>query len=167
MRVLILAGEAPDSSESPEACPWLKGMGWGSAGTEHLSNWRGCRARAHTHGMKYIMLALFAVGCGTSLPPSDGTTDWSVTLGNWETPTCEGTMKLAPAADGRLTGSWACGTFGVAAHADIRTDGRVFLDLETSPGFLNGVRGTLADDDAIAGDILLDGSLVPFAAYRQ
>jgi len=117
-----------------------------------------------------MLLALFLVGCGGSI--SDGETSWSVTLGNWETPTCEGTMSLAPTVSAdtnlsRFVGEWKCGAFEREAHAEIRPDGRVFLDLETSPGFLNGVRGTLADEDAIAGDILLDNEQVPFAAYRQ
>lgn len=113
---------------------------------------------------------LFVVGCGSSTIDSE--TQWSVTLGNWETPTCEGTMTLTPTESkdsdaAKFVGSWTCGSFGRQANAEIRPDGRVFLDLETSPGFLNGVRGTLADDDAIAGDILLDGQTVSFAAYRQ
>jgi hypothetical protein len=121
--------------------------------------------------MRKLLLLAFLVGCGGSTI-NEGTTDWSVTLGNWESPTCEGAMRLAPTASAdtslaRFVGEWKCGTFERVAHAEIRPDGRVFLELETSPGFLNGVRGTLADDDAIAGDILLDGQQVPFAAYRQ
>lgn len=120
--------------------------------------------------MKKLLLVAFLVGCGST----ENTTDWSVTLGNWETPTCEGTMNLAPntAVEPRstppaLVGSWSCGTYGSKAWGDILPDGRVFLTLETTPGFNNGVRGTLADDDAIAGDILINDVITPFAAYRQ
>lgn len=120
----------------------------------------------------YILLALFAVGCGSSSLPVEGETQWSVTLGDWETPTCEGAMKLSasPSRDfvGQtdLAGTWKCGSFGQQASGQITPEGRAFLDLETTPGFLNHVRGTLEGDN-IAGDILLDGQTVPFAAYRQ
>ena len=164
---------APESSESPEASPWAKGRGEGSP-TEHLSNLRPSPTQSHTCRMRYILLALFVVGCGGSTLPVEGQTDWSVTLGNWETPTCEGTMKLAPNPEVEprgtppmFVGTWTCGSFGQKAWGDILQDGRVFLTLETTPGSNNGVRGTLADDDAIAGDILLDGNLVSFATYRQ
>ncbi len=123
--------------------------------------------------MKKLILLAFLVGCGGSSISTD-TTTWDVTLGSWETPTCQGSMTLAPnqasepnGQPAAFVGSWTCGKFGTQASGDIRTDGRVFLNLETSPGFLNGVRGTLAADDAIAGDILIDGNTVPFAAYRQ
>lgn len=78
---------------------------------------------------------------------------------------CEGTMRTTGLA--RVSGQWTCGTFGRAVSGEIRPDGRVFLDLETSPGFFNRVRGTMADTDAIAGDILLSDVDVHFAAYRQ
>ncbi len=125
--------------------------------------------------MRYILLALFVVGCGEASLPVDSTTNWSVTLGSWEAPMCgNGTMTLRPSAQKApfegatyLEGTWGCGVYGTAAHADIRDDGRVFLNLETEQGFMNGVRGTLEAGDAIAGDILLDDALVRFAAYRQ
>lgn len=122
--------------------------------------------------MKKMLLVLMLVGCGSTV--TEGTTEWSVTLGDWETPTCKGTMTLAPntAVEPRgmppaFVGSWACGSFGTQASGDIRPDGRVFLNFETTPGFINGMRGTLADDDAIAGDILISDQNVSFAAYRQ
>ena len=122
--------------------------------------------------MKLAILALVLVGCGSSLPPSDTTTEWSVTLGNWEAPVCEGTMALSPApfADTlitKLSGTWKCSAFTGAAEAQIHRDGRAFLDLESNPGNWNGVRGTLVDNDAIVGDITFDDRIQPFAAYRQ
>lgn len=165
--VLIKAGDAPDNSSRPDASPIPNMMGVGSP-TEHPVLWRAVSFRAHTWRMRYILLALLAVGCGSSV---EGTTDWSVMLGSWETPTCEGTMHVTatptPNEPTKLAGTWKCGSYGSQATGTIEVDGRVFLDLETTPGFLNHVRGTLADTDAIAGDILLDGSLVSFAAYRQ
>lgn len=123
---------------------------------------------------RLLLLALFLIGCGVARPLDEGTTTWSVKLGSWESPTCQGTMTLAPnhAVEQRgmpaaFVGSWTCGSLGGQASGDIRPDDSVFLNLETTPGFLNGVRGTLAADDAISGDILLDGQNVPFAAYRQ
>lgn len=124
--------------------------------------------------MRYALLTLFLVGCGESSLPTDGTTNWSVTLGAWEAPVCQGLMSLSPShvAEPRgmppaFVGTWKCGGYGGQASGDVRSDGRVFLSLETTPGFLNGVRGTLADDNAIAGDILLNYVVTPFSAYRQ
>ena len=121
--------------------------------------------------MKKILLALFLVGCGNSLP-TDETTQWTVTLGNWETPTCEGTMTLSPApsqdfvGQTDLVGTWNCGAFGHQASGQITADRRVFLNLESNPGNWNGVRGEL-DNDAIVGDIQFDDRTQPFMAVRQ
>lgn len=123
--------------------------------------------------MKYILALAFLAGCGASELPTTGTTTWSATLGNWEAPTCQGaiTLKGSPSADfaGQtdFSGSWSCGSYGTQASGNLTPDGRVFLDLETAPGYLNRMRGTLAAPDAISGDILIDGQQVPFAAYRQ
>lgn len=126
---------------------------------------------SHSTYMRYALIALVLVGCGSTLPPSDTTTEWSVTLGNWETPVCDGEMTLSPAPSldtnvTKLSGTWKCGVFGHAASAQIFPDGRVFLDLESNPGNWNGVRGELADD-AIVGDIRFDDKTQPFAAFRR
>ena len=120
--------------------------------------------------MRYIILIAFLVGCGES----EDTTQWSFTLGAWEAPMCRGTLTLSPdkerpsAFEGvNMIGTWGCGVYGTEAHADLRTDGRAFLELETYPGFLNAVRGTIEADDAIVGDMLLNDAQVRFAAYRQ
>ncbi|RPH60017.1 MAG: hypothetical protein EHM89_09680 [Acidobacteria bacterium] len=120
--------------------------------------------------MRKILLALFLVGCGGSI--SDGETTWDVTLGNWETPTCEGSMRLAPTTSldtnvEKLIGNWNCGVFRGQANAQIHPDGRVFLDLESNPGNFNGVRAAFEGDDAIVGNITFDDRIQPFAAYRQ
>jgi hypothetical protein len=123
--------------------------------------------------MKKILLALFLVGCGNSLP-TDETTQWTVTLGSWETPTCEGAMTLTPKAEpspfadaAMFSGTWQCGSFGSLADADFRTDGRAFLNLERVSGGWMGVRGTFEAGDAIEGDMLTPDGLIRFAAYRQ
>jgi len=116
--------------------------------------------------MRYMILALVLTGCLASRPIDGQSTTWTVTIGNWESPHCDGKMTVA-AERSRLYGTWQCGRFGSRVSGEIRPDGRVFLDMETAPGFLNRVRGTMASDDAITGDILLDDVAVPFAAYRH
>lgn len=100
----------------------------------------------------WTVILLFLASCAED--------SWSVRIGEWEAPLCSGRADFAE------PGTWECGPYGGAAYADFRDDGRVFLDLETTPGFLNGVRAKLEGHDAIAGDILLDDAIVPFAAHR-
>lgn len=120
--------------------------------------------------MKKLILVLALVGCGSSLPTSD-TTSWSVTVGNWETPVCDGRMTLSPAESRdtlitRFAGTWRCGVFTGSAEAQFHGDGRAFLDLESNPGNWNGVRGELAGD-AIVGDITFDDRIQPFIGYQD
>lgn len=104
--------------------------------------------------MKKLLLALFLVGCGET------TTNWDVRIGEEASPLCTGSMAL----DQNVSGTWSCGTFAGGAKSDfLRVPGMSFLNLETAPGFWNGVRG-VGDDKSIDGTILLDGAETPFAA---
>lgn len=118
-----------------------------------------------------LLTILFLVGCG-SFEPADGQTTWNVSLGSWETPTCEGVMRVAlsPSPDfaGQtdMSGTWSCGAFTGQAAGQLFADGRAFLNLESNPGNWNGVRGELSGD-AIVGDIRFDEKTQPFVAVRQ
>lgn len=106
--------------------------------------------------MRAIIAVVFLV-----ISACDNGDTWSVRVGEWEAPICTGVASLS-----EPSGTWMCGRYGGSAHADFRDDGRVFLDLETAPGFLNGVRARMEGDDVISGDILLDNEIVPFVAHR-
>lgn len=130
-------------------------MGCGS-GTEHPVIWRAGGSPAHTGGMRYLLLALFAIGCGSEA------TNYDVRLGALDPPQCEGYLQLSGDS-----GTWRCEFIGGAAHLDLTTPGVVFLNLETTPGMLNQVRGEYVAGGGISGQMYLDGTAVTFLATPQ
>lgn len=108
--------------------------------------------------MKKILLALgFALlGC------DEGGTNYDVRIGALDPPQCKGYMHL-----GDTSGYWRCEFIGGAADLDLTTPGTVFLNLETTPGMFNQVRGAFVDGGGISGQIFLDGDSVTFLATKQ
>jgi hypothetical protein len=120
-----------------------------------------------------LLALVFAAGCTDSY--LTGTTEWRVQLGSYDDPICSGTMILDwsdPTQDmqfGTYDGSWDCAPYyGGVAHADLRDDGTMFLDLERYPGAFSGVRATYTGGDSrqIIGEMSIT-QLVPFAAYLK
>lgn len=106
--------------------------------------------------MRYVCLLLFLVGCGSEA------TNYDVRIGALDPPQCKGYMQL----DGD-SGSWRCEFIGGKALLDTSTPGTVFLNLETTPGMLNQVRGSWIQGGGISGQIFLDGDAVTFLATPQ
>jgi hypothetical protein len=124
----------------------------------------------HASDMKrLLLLALFAVGCDDGYLTGD--TEWRVQLGTL----CSGSMQLDgldPTQDQQLVkfeGTWTCdGWYAGRAVADLRENGMMFLDLETTPGAFRGVRAqyTGGSRREIIGEMLI-AVQVPFAAYMK
>ena len=113
-------------------------------------------APVHNPAMRYIVLALFLVGCGDAAG-----TNYDVRIGALSPPQCAGYMHLD-----ETTGYWRCEFIGGDVHLDSSTPGILFLDLETTPGSFSRVRAMRVGED-ISGQILLDGDTVTFIATRQ
>lgn len=123
--------------------------------------------------MKTTLLILtgLLIGCGENTPLNE--TTYRVALGSWQAPMCTGAMTLTPntvpephGMPPAFVGSWNCGSYGTRASGTINPDNSLFFDLETTPGFLNRINGTLVGD-AISGSITLNGRQVPFVADRK
>lgn len=119
-----------------------------------------------------VLIALLMFGCGDALIP-EATERWSLSVGTWEAPTCVGEMRATRAVDNfanaTLTGTWTCGEgTGGDARMELLTDSRVFMDLETQPGFWSHVRARVIDEHGpvIAGDIMWDGFPIPIFAFK-
>ncbi len=104
--------------------------------------------------MRYLLLALFLVGC------ADDAVNYDVRIGALEPARCTGYMQLAG-----NTGNWRCEFIGGTVTRDETTD-VVFLHLETTPGFFSQVRGVYSDG-SITGQILIDGTSEAFFATPQ
>jgi hypothetical protein len=106
--------------------------------------------------MRYIVLALFLVGCGEA-----GGTNYDVRIGALNPAQCTGYMHLDDSA-----GYWRCEFIGGGATLNTATPGIAFLDLETTPGAFSRVRGDYSTA-GITGQIFIDGDAVAFFATRQ
>lgn len=121
---------------------------------------------------RLVLVLLLLAGCDDGYLA--GTTEWRVHLGG-DDPICSGSMQLEgflPTQDmqvAKFDGTWECeGWYAGRAVADLREDGMIFLDLETTPGSFRGVRATYSGSPRreIIGDILITEQ-IPFAAYMK
>lgn len=110
----------------------------------------------HADGMRYAILALLLAGC------ADDAINYDVRIGALDPARCKGYMQLT--GD---TGTWRCEFIGGEVRRDDSRPDVVFLHLETTPGFFSEVRGAYGADDAISGQIAIDGESVAFMAVPQ
>lgn len=93
--------------------------------------------------MRYIILAMFLVGCADSIESDAPPTQWAVTVNAGDDPSiwsCAGTMTLSVVQSDvaprlmDVTGSWECGDLGgPITRGAIAPNGTIAFDMATTP----------------------------------
>lgn len=114
--------------------------------------------------MRYLMLALFLIGCGGSEEQA-GSVSFAVTLNAGQSPSCSGDMALVLSqpqngADTAITGSWSCGSYG-GAVIGAWPAGSETMNLTLAPAIPATVRFGWT---GLTGTARIDGADVPFVA---